>query len=485
MRYNNTDAWRGHADLSGYYVLPKNNQLLDQIPLGIQQLQALAQLDFSMTPETWKLNLAPNSKLSANQVESQQQNSQVLLFANDRLNLVNEESLQLTYHTAKNQWQWNDLNLSLHPQTATGTEQATSRALGLQIQLPAGRSQFNNRPSQGYFQLHAQDTRLRGWPEFDLLGEGQFTFGGDQLTVDFTGQAQPYSKLISSQLSWDFANQYGNMQAKAKAIDLVPLQAQHTVNWPIKVSTGHVDYNGSWQWQAKQLSDNKHHFQLSKVNSATKDFAITNMNGDVLVEVVEDSLQSNYNLQIQALQPVAVSNKLLVTNAQLELKTTSPKDKGLTKAASTADDWQVTRFKGNLLGGEIRYQADAWALANLDLANLSQVIWPTLEARGKVSGTVELNDSWQIQNLTLSNTLPAQLHLTESLSAGQTGADTFNLLLHNMQVSNLEIASTAAQKDLSLPIKLRLQGSSAKFNNGQAVDLNLTLDSNLNRLYVP
>ena len=102
VRYNNTDSWRGHADLSGYYVLPKNHQLLNQIPLGIQQIQALAQLDFSMTPDTWKLNLAPNSKLSANQVESQQQNSQVLLFANDRLNLINKESLQLTYHTTKN-----------------------------------------------------------------------------------------------------------------------------------------------------------------------------------------------------------------------------------------------------------------------------------------------------------------------------------------------------------------------------------------------
>ncbi|HCH25129.1 MAG TPA: hypothetical protein DE179_12635 [Oceanospirillaceae bacterium] len=485
VRYNNTHAWRGHADLSGYYILPKNNQLLDQIPLGIQQIQALAQLDFSMTPETWKLNLAPNSKLSANQVESQQQNSQVLLFANDRLNLVNKESLELTYHTTKNQWQWNDLNLSLHPQTATGTEQATSRALGLQIQLPAGRSKFNNRPSQGYFQLHAQDTRLRGWPEFDLLGDGQFTFGGDQLEVDFTGQAQPYSKLISSQLSWDFANQHGRMQATAKAVDLVALQAQHTVNWPIQVSTGSVDYDGSWQWQAKNLSDNKHQFQLSNVNGAVQDFAITNLNGDVIVAAAEDALQSNYNLQIQALQPIAASNKLLINNVHLELTTSSPKNKGLAKAVSSLHDWQGTHFKGNFLGGEIRSQADAWTVTDLNLANLSQVLWPALEAKGKVSGTLALNDSWQIQSLNLSNTLPAQLHLAEPLGADRTGADTFNLLLQNMQVSNLEIATTAAQKNQSLPVKLRLQGASAKFNDGQVVDLNLTLDSDLTRLYAP
>lgn len=485
VRYNNTDAWRGHADLSGYYVLPKDHQLLDQIPLDIQQLQALGQLDFSMTPETWKLNLAPNSKLSANQVESQQQNSQVLLFANDRLNLVNKESLQLTYHTSKNQWQWNDLNLSLHPQTTTGTEQATSRALGLQIQLPAGRSQFNNRPSQGYFQLHAQDTRLRGWPEFDLLGEGQFTFGGEQLAVDFTGQAQPYSKLISSQLNWDFAKQFGNMQASAKAIDLVALQAQHTVNWPLKVSRGHVDYTGSWQWQAKQLSDNKHHFHLSKVNGATQDFSLTDINGEVLVEVVDDSLQSDYKLKMQALQPIAVSNKLLLSNAHLELTTTSPQSKGLAKAISTMDNWQVSNIKGKLLGGEIQSQADSWILTNLDLSNLSEVMWPTLEAKGNISGSLVLSDNWQIQSLNLKNELPVYLHLKDSINTQQTGADTFNLLLQNMQVANLEITSSAPQIDRSLPIKLRLQGASDKFNNGQAVDLNLTLNSDLNPLYVP
>ena len=106
-------------------------------------------------------------------------------------------------------------------------------------------------------------------------------------------------------------------------------------------------------------------------------------------------------------------------------------------------------------------------------------------ARSQGKSTLELNDSWQIQSLNLSNTLPAQLHLAEPLGADRTGADTFNLLLQNMQVSNLEIATTAAQKNQSLPVKLRLQGASAKFNDGQVVDLNLTLDSDLTRLYAP
>ena len=485
LRYNNTNAWHGRADLSGYYVLPKQHQLLKQIPLGIKQIQALAQLEFTMTPEQWKINLAPNSKLSANQVESQQKNSQVLLFASDRLNLVNSESLQLSYHTANNQWQWNDLNLSLHPQTTTGTAQATSRALGLQIQLPAGRSQFNYRPSEGYYQLHAKDTRLKGWPEFDLLGKGSFNFGGDKLEIDFEGQAQPFTQQLNSHFNWDFANQQGNMQATANDIDLVTLQTENRANWSLQASSGKVDYEGSWQWQAKQPQDNLHLFKLTDVSGISDDFEISTMHGDIRVTSKDKNLQSHYTLDIKKLQPRAYAKSLVVTNANVDFVTDSSISKGLAKAISRPDHWQINKLHGDFLNGDISYQGTSWLINNIGLEHLSKVIWPTIEASGMVKGEAVLDNNWQIQDLHLTNSQPVQLHLNSPVPANHAGADTINLLFNKMQVSKLEIISQGAIKQHTLPMQVRLQGAAANFNKGQAVDLNLTLEANLANLYAP
>ena len=485
LRYNNTDAWHGRADLSGYYVLPKHNQLLEQIPLGIQQVQALAQLDFTMTPEKWQINLAPNSKLSANQVESQQQNNQVLLFASDRLNLVNSESLQLSYHTANNQWQWNDLNLSLHPQTTTGNAQATSRALGLQIQLPAGRSQFNYRPSEGYYQLHAKDTRLKGWPEFDLLGKGSFNFGGDQLAIDFGGQAQPFSKQLNSQFSWDFATQQGNMQVTASDIDLAALQDQRKGNWSLQASSGSVDYEGSWQWHATQAQQNLHLFKLTDIYGVSDNFEISAMNGDISVTSEDNNLHSSYTLDIQKLQPSSYSEAFVLTNTQVELVTDSPNRKGLAKALSRPDDWQLNKLDGDFLDGDISFQGESWLVNNIGLEHLSKIIWPTIEAKGAIKGEAGLDSNWEINDLRLINTQPVQLHLNSPVPAHHAGADTINLLFNNMQVSKLEIISQGSINKHTLPVQVRLQGAAANFNKGQAVDLNLTLEADLANIFAP
>ena len=483
LRYNNTDAWRGKADLSGYYMLPQQHPLLQQIPLGMQQVQALAQFDFTMAPNTWHIDLAPNSKLSANQVESQLQQSQVLLFASDRLNLVNSENLQLTYHTTDNQWQWNNIKLSLHPQTSTGTEQAKSRALGLQIQLPAGRSQFNNRPSEGFFQLHAKDTRLRGWPEFDLLGEGSFTFGNDELAVDFTGQAQPFADVLNGQLAWDLVQHQGRLDAIARDIDLVTLQQRHPINWPLQVSTGSFDYEGTWQWQTQQKENSQHLFDLHDIDGIGQSFDVRGMSGQIEVQTKPETIDTHYELQVQELQPKVFRPELEVLSAQIKLHTSSPANKGIAKAMNAPSQWTLDQAQGQLLQGHIQYQQDSWQVRDMDLARLAPLLWPNLHAKGSLSGDLQFNQQWLLQGMNLSNDKPIELHLQQPIPLDTPGADTFNQLLQNMQVSNLTITSEESEQQYQIPANVRLQGSSATFNDNQAVDLNLTVLANLKHLY--
>ncbi|MDP6968757.1 MAG: YdbH domain-containing protein [Gammaproteobacteria bacterium] len=488
LSYSNTNTWHGQADVSGYYVLPQQHPLLQQIPLGIQQVQALAQVDFNMSPSSWQVKLAPNSKLSANQVESQQRQSQVLLFANDRLNLSNAEPLELTYNITNDEWQWNDINLSLQPQTATGTSQANSAALGLRIQLPAGRSQFNNRPSQGSYQLHARDTRLRGWPEFDLLGEGMVIFDKDKIILDFAGQAQPFAPALQGQFEWDFAQQKGLLSSTAKAIDLPAMQAKHQVNWPLKVTAGNIDYAGLWRWQ-QNSQQSQHQFQLHDVNGSSKLLAVSGLNGKIKVQPDNNKLATSYQLQAQILQPKAYSSALALNQATLHINSSSPLHKGLAKAMAAPESWSLQDANGQFLGGTLslqpREKGDKWNLDNIQLDQLAQTLWPELETEGTLSGHMLLTKAWQIQQLQVKTNQGARLHLRQPLPEGQLGADTFNQLLSNMQVAELEAHSQAPQVGNKLPLSLRLQGRSPDFNDGQPVDLNLTVEANLEPWIAP
>ena len=85
--------------------------------------------------------------------------------------------------------------------------------------------------------------------------------------------------------------------------------------------------------------------------------------------------------------------------------------------------------------------------------------------------------------MNLSNDKPIELHLQQPIPLDTPGADTFNQLLQNMQVSNLTITSEESEQQYQIPANVRLQGSSATFNDNQAVDLNLTVLANLKHLY--
>lgn len=489
LAYTNTNNWQGQADISGYYVLPQDHPVLQQLPLGIQQVQALAKVNVAMTPETWQIEIAPDSKLSANQVESQQQKNQVLLFANDRLNLTNAKALQLSYRPANNQWQWNDMQLSLQPQTATGTEQAQSQALGLQIELPAGRSQFDHRPSQGFFRLNAQDTRLIGWPSFDLLGEGQFTFGGQQINIDFTGQGLPYTPLLTAHMDWDFSQQTGLLAAKAKQIDLLKLQTAQQINWPIIASTGAMNYQAQWQWHSGQQTPmaSQHDFSFINVSGENKELQVEDANGHIRLKQSQDKLIGDYQFAAQQIGLKGYASDLNLSQTNLRLNSTTALNKGLAKSLANPDVLQLEQLQGQLFGGSVTYQPQQsnWQIQQLDMQPIADKLLPGLRTHGTLSGLIKTNDQWQITGIDLATTDTAQLHLMQPLDSQQTGADTFNVLLNNMQVDSLEINSVATEKDsdsLIMPLNVRLQGHSAQFNAGQQVDLNLTLKADLSPL---
>lgn len=489
LAYTDTDTWQGKADISGYYVLPQQHPVLQQLPLGIQQVQAVATVNLAMTPATWQIEVAPNSKLSANQVESQQQKNQVLLFANDRLNLTNADTLQLSYHTANNQWQWNDMQLSLQPQTATGTEQAQSQALGLQIELPAGRSQFDHRPSQGFFKLNAQDTRLIGWPSFDLLGEGQFTFGGQQINIDFTGQGLPYTPILNAHLDWDFDNQQGHLSTKARQIDFVKLQNAQQINWPITATTGSLNYQGQWQWRAGQQGpmDSQHDFSFVNISGDNDQFYVADANGHVRLAQKQDQLLGQYELAAQSIGLKQYATDLNLQHAKLGLHSTTALSKGLAKSLANPDELVLDSLSGELFGGIATYQApqSLWQLQQVNMQPIADKLLPNLRAQGALSGQVKTDDQWRITDINLASAQMAQLHLMQPLDEHQTGANTFNTLLNNMQVDSLEISSkqqAEASAAMIMPFNVRLRGHSDQFNDGQPVDLNLTLQADLSAL---
>ena len=489
LAYTDTNSWQGKADISGYYVLPKQHPVLQQLPLGIQQVQAVATVNLAMTPATWQIEVAPNSKLSANQVESQQQKNQVLLFANDRLNLTNADTLQLSYQTANNQWQWNDMQLSLQPQTATGTEPAQSQALGLQIELPAGRSQFDHRPSQGFFKLNAQDTRLIGWPSFDLLGEGQFTFGGQQINIDFTGQGLPYTPILNAHLDWDFDKQQGHLSTKARQIDFVKLQNAQQINWPLTATTGSLNYQGQWQWRTGQQGpmDSQHDFSFVNISGDNEQFYVTDANGHVRLEQTQNQLVGEYELAAQNIGLKQYASDLNLQHAKLGLHSTTVLNKGLAKSLANPDELVLDSLSGELFGGIATYQAQQslWQLQQLNMQPIADKLLPNLRAQGALSGQVKTDDQWRITDINLTSAQAAQLHLMQPLDDHQTGANTFNALLNNMQVDSLEISSTQqaeASAATTMPFNVRLRGHSEQFNAGQPVDLNLTLQADLTPL---
>jgi hypothetical protein len=489
LAYTNTDKWQGKADISGYYVLPRQHPVLEQLPLGIQQVQAVATVNVAMTPATWQIEVAPNSKLSANQVESQQQKNQVLLFANDRLNLTNADTLQLSYHTANNQWQWNDMQLSLQPQTATGTEQAQSQALGLQIELPAGRSQFDHRPSQGFFKLNAQDTRLIGWPSFDLLGEGQFTFGGQQINIDFTGQGLPYTPILTAHMDWDFQQQQGLLSTKARQIDLLRLQNTQQINWPITASTGSMNYQGQWQWRTSQQGpmNSQHDFSFINVSGSNDELFVEDANGHIRLQQKQKQLLGEYQLGAQNLGLKQYASDVNLNHAKFTMHSTTPLGKGLAKALANPDELVLNSLSGEFFGGSVSYQPEQiqWQLQQVNMQPLADKLLPGLRAQGSLSGQVKTNDQWRITEIDLATAQTAQLHLMQPLDTQQTGASTFNALLNNMHVDSLEITSAQQAESsatMDMPVNVRLRGHSEQFNGGQPVDLNLTLKADLSSL---
>lgn len=489
LAYTNTDNWQGKADISGYYVLPQQHPVLEQLPLGIQQVQAVATVNVAMTPATWQIEVAPNSKLSANQVESQQQKNQVLLFANDRLNLTNADTLQLSYHTANNQWQWNDMQLSLQPQTATGTEQAQSQALGLQIELPAGRSQFDHRPSQGFFKLNAQDTRLIGWPSFDLLGEGQFTFGGQQINIDFTGQGLPYTPILTAHMDWDFEQQQGLLSTKARQIDLLKLQNTQQINWPITASTGSMNYQGQWQWRTSQQGPmhSQHDFSFVNVSGSNDELFVEDANGHIRLQQKQNQLLGEYQLGAQNLGLKQYTSDVNLNHAKFTMQSATPLEKGLAKALANPDELVLSTLSGELFGGGVSYQPQQsqWHLQQINMQPLADKLLPGLRTQGSLSGQVKTNDQWHITDIDVETVQTAQLHLMQPLDAQQTGANTFNALLNNMHVDSLEITSAQQPESstaMDMPVNVRLRGHSEQFNGGQPVDLNLTLKADLSPL---
>ncbi len=97
-RVHDLDHWEGLANLSGYYLAHADaNPWMTQLPIDLRKLQFLGAVDFDFDPKQWQFKVKSDSKISATQVVSRRKAGTVQLFASDKLNLTNDQTIKLAY----------------------------------------------------------------------------------------------------------------------------------------------------------------------------------------------------------------------------------------------------------------------------------------------------------------------------------------------------------------------------------------------------
>jgi len=504
--------WQGLAKLSGYYLAQTEaNPWMTQLPIDLRQLQFLSNVAFDFDPKQWHFKVQPKSKISATQVESRRQAGIVQLFASDKLNLTNDQIIELAYLPSQDYWTWSNASVHLRPESIPSQ--------GLEIKLGDGSTLLSNQPLQGSFELRPTSVNLPDWPPFQAQSTGQLNWLDGQLNISFTSQLPPYINAIDGQYMWQADSAEHQLLLQVKGVDLPPLmpqlnQLENTLQLPApllaNMTRGVADYEADWHWNDAQLTGVQK-FNYFSVDAHTKSLNVTDLAG-----------QSEFTYQLARPKNTstpsqgggfqdAITGQLdghhQINAKQLSWGTGTEKTLLKPKLTFKTQGWsevqyEVEKINAQWLGGRVLGQAvviQSTGLTKLPISvegiKLKRLIklanTPNLNASGEVSGVINvalnltpgIEKTWRLTDASLASSKVGTIRYlqTETLEGVQKSNDDRYLeqILSEFKFQQLSAELTQTE-DEKMQLLTRFIGSNDYFEEGRKVDFSLTLTPQLN-----
>ena len=492
--------WQGVANLSGYYLAQTDaNPWMAQLPIDLRQLQFLSNVAFDFDPKQWQFKVQPNSKISATQVVSRREAGTVQLFASDKLNLTNDQGINLAYLPDQDYWTWSKASVYLRPESIPSQ--------GLEIHLGEGSTLLTNRPIEGSFELRPTSVNLPNWPAFQALSKGQLSWLDGQLNVNFTSQLPPYISSLNGQYTWHADNADHQLLVKVEKVNLPPLmpqlkQLENASGLPapllVNVTSGLANYEADWRWNSKQL------VAIQKINYSKVDARSTHLN----IKGLTGQSEFNYSRNRSKDKQSGIINGTTSGQHQVKANYVSwapDKGKSLLNSEVTfsTEGWsgmryQIERINAGWLGGRAvgtavsilteRLNTLPITLQDIPLGRLVELAKiPSLTATGEVSGGVNItidltpgsHQTWGVANANLSTSKVGTIQYK-----GNDDPDTSDKAAYLQEIlSEFEFQNLSAKlthnDDNELQLLTRFVGSNKQFEEGNKVDFSLTLNPQL------
>lgn len=501
--------WQGLAKLSGYYLAQTNaNPWMTQLPIDFRQLQFLSTIDFDFNPKQWQFKVQPQSKISATQVESRRHAGIVQLFASDKLNLTNDQTIELAYLPQQDYWTWSNASVHLKPESIPSQ--------GLKVKLGDGSTLLSNQPLEGSFELSPTSINIPNWPPFQAQSSGQLNWLDGQLNIRFQSEFLPYVKGINGQYIWQANNADHQLLVQVQGVDLPPLMPQlnrleNTLQLPTpllaRVTDGVADYEADWRWNEAQLKAIQS-FNYTDVDAHNDLVHVTGLAGESKFEYRRMRVQSDAKkaLGSDAKRPI---NGQLTGTHQLEAKQVSwgvsaeqrlvkPKLTLLTQGWSELQ-YELEKMEAQWLGGRVLGQAALIQPASLNtlpmtlkdiklkrLLKLANA--PNIDATGEMSGVMNINldsslspkQAWRLADASLTSSKQGTIRYTQTNTANKSDdTDYLEQILSEFKFQQLS-AQLTQNEDQELQLVTRFIGSNEYFKEGKQVDFSLTLNPRLN-----
>ena len=500
--------WQGLANLSGYYLAHTDaNPWMTQLPIDLRQLQFLSTVEFDFDPKQWQFKFKPSSKISATQVVSRREAGTVQLFASDKLNLTNDQTIQLAYLPEQDYWTWSNAFFHLKPESIPSQ--------GLEVNLAEGSSLLTNQPVEGSFDLRPTSINLPDWPSFQVMSKGRFNWLDGQLKVNFKSELPPYINTLNGEYIWHADTADHQLLVQVKDVALPPLMPQlnqlgNALQLPspllANITRGVASYDADWRWSLENLTGTQT-FNYAAVDAHSENINAIGLTGQSQfdyrlsrtqrkltnaqneLDVGPKSAQFTGQHQVKAEQlnwGPSVGEKLL--NPHMTLSTNGWSDVA----------YQISKVEAGWLGGTVLGQSLAIQPALLNTLpisiqgiNLKDLITlakaPSLKASGEVSGDVNMtldltpsgSQAWGLANASLSSSKAGTIEYQKNSDAALSDKATYlQEILSEFQFQHISAQLTHNEND-KLQLLTRFVGFNENFENGKKVDFSLTLNPQL------
>tara|TARA_B110000503_G_scaffold38379_1_gene62999 strand:+ start:4806 stop:7526 length:2721 start_codon:yes stop_codon:yes gene_type:complete len=499
--------WQGRANLSGYYLAQSDaNPWMTQLPIDLRQLQFLSTVEFDFDPKQWQFKVQAGSKVSATQVESRRQAGSVQLFASDKLNLTNDQTIPLAYLPEQDYWTWSKASVHLRPESIPSQ--------GLEVNLGAGSTLLSNQPVQGSFELRPTSVNLPDWPSFQVMSTGQLNWLDGKLNISFTSELSPYISTLKGQYLWHADTADHQLLVQVKEVQLAPLipqlkQLENALELPApllaNITQGWADYDADWRWNMNQLLGTQT-FSYAAVDAQSDTLHVTGLSGKSQFDYrrnrankPQDPLTSEFSESIET----QLKGKHQFKASQLSWGTGASKTLVKPTLALSTEGWpeveyEIQNLEAEWLGGRILGQAASIlparintvpiSVQNIELKRLIKLAkTPALNATGEVSGVVNMtldltagrSQAWALADADLSSSKMGTIQYTKDDAKDVADKVAYlQEILSEFQFQHLS-AQLTHNKDDQLQLLTRFVGSNESFEEGKKVDFSLTLNPQL------